>query len=625
MSIADAFVAEAVKNGVFTFDVEHDPDKKASDAVFTLWGVGFATGTEVMFIQNLDVAKDIIVQLFAHDEVEKVAFNGKYDLKCLKAVGWLPMEGPYPKNLCDPMVAINLLDDNRRPKQLGLKKYVKDTYDYDMMQFKEASVAGPTSPLFVHYAKDDAKWELRCWTDLKPRLIAEGLWKLFTKILMPVSGLFADLELHGLRWDTACARKTMLGFMKLRDQWEIEIVHELGGININSGDQLAKRLFEDLGYSTKGIAMTDTGRRFSVDAKAMDHLARLYPICKKIVHYRTANKMIGTYIEPLTRMAIDDPHGRIHPTVWIVSSTGRTRMEKPNFQNVPKYLDEDQFAGLKIRDSVVAAPGNKLIVADLSQVELRMCGHICQDPLFLKAYREWNCTACGESGSEEVQIMHVCPKCGAAENEEILKDPDAKGFWHGLDLHSMTAESVPIFKGDRQKGKKSNFAFIYCATGRRMNYEYPELSVDEWNLAIMQYMKRYVGVFQWHLRMEALLKSKGVTQDVFGRKRRIPRRTIHANYKHALNMFVNFGPQSSACGYIEIAGINMMNQWQDEGKWMKTVWPQNFVHDEWVFECVEQDVPAASATIVHWMENSVRFRVPMRTDLKVVDSWGKAA
>ena len=642
---------------VFVFDVEHDPEKEFSKPDFELWGVGIGTGLDFWYVTDLELAKKILQTVFVRTRnpdlpaIEVVAYNGKYDLKCVVAMKWITPE-EYPEHICDPMVGMNLLDDNRRPNQLGLKIVVLELYKHQMMEFKEASADGKNTLKFRKYALDDVYWEWKLWMDMKPKLERQGLLNLFKKILMPVVKVFADMELAGIKWDVSTARELLVGFMTARDKLQYEIFADIGPINLNSGDQLAKRLFDELGYSTRGIEMTGSGKRFAVDAEAMETLAKAYPVCDKIVKYRNCSKMIGTYIEPLTRLALDDPNGRIHPTVWIVSTTGRTRMEKPNFQNIPSFLSDD-FKHLSIRRCVVARPGYKLLVADLSQIELRICAHVAQDPLFLAAYRDWTCTNCDSKGTDESQILHACPKCGCKENEDILKycpkckrlhikadkktgdcavcrgekteeEAKIKGFWHGLDLHRMTADGISALAGDRQLGKQCNFALIYCATGKRMHYEHPSLSIDEWDTIIEGFMRKYIGIRKWHIQMESGMKSMGVCTDVFGRKRRISKKDIHMNYKHALNMFVNFPIQSSACAYIELCQVKMREHFLKDGSWMSTIFPINFVHDEVCFEVESNKAEELKTTVQYYLENSVQFKVPIRADVKLVDSWDKA-
>jgi DNA polymerase-1 len=606
------FIEAALAAGRYSFDIEHPPDLSWWQEGFRLSGVSFATEGACFYETDMENVRKICKTLFEHPFIEAIAYNGKYDMKCLKTAGILDI---YPDNFCDPMVAVNLLDDNRTPSNLGLKTVVFDVFDHTMVKFKDAWESGENSDAFANYAKEDAEWELRLWDYVRPKLIAQKLDNLFFKILMPVSKVFSDMEMTGIGWDLLGARKLLRGFQKLRESSESDIREVVGNINLNSGDQLARALFDDLGYSRKGIHLTASGSRTAVDRKAMTKLAKKYPVCEKIKIYRTSTKMINTYVEPLSRLALDDPNGRVHPTFWIVSATGRTRSEKPNFQNIPAFMD-DLFKDLNIRKNVIPKKGNRLIVADLSQVELRLCAHITQDRNFLKAFTDWKCRSCGEIGVSTT-ILHHCPKCGEFENESA-------GFWHGLDLHQQTTDLVPALGGNRQYGKMANFALIYGASAKRMFAEYPDLSLGGWQDVIDQFMQQYQGIHLWHLRMQRQLYDSGECRDVFGRKRRITKQSIARNFKHALNQLVNFPVQSSACALIELSMVKMREHWIDSGEWLTQVFPTNFVHDEIVIECPESKVNDIIPVVENIMETTVDFRVPIRTDIAVVDRWGDA-
>jgi DNA polymerase-1 len=165
---------------------------------------------------------------------------------------------------------------------------------------------------------------------------------------------------------------------------------------------------------------------------------------------------------------------------------------------------------------------------------------------------------------------------------------------------------------------------IYVAGGRRMNFEYPELSIEEWEEAIEDFMKKYPGIRRWHESCENTMRATGVAIDVFGRRRRILKRDLKMHYKHCLNQFVNFPVQSSACTLIELSMVRMREQWIKEGIWEEDVFLTNFVHDELCFEVREDKLDYILPTIRDKMENTVKFKVPLRTEVKVVNSWMEA-
>jgi len=650
LPIAKTFIDSAKRTKQLCFDVEHDPKLNVDLKPFSSHGCSFATTEFSEYIKDKTAIREITIECFNDEEIQCIAFNGKYDIKCLRQEGILDLY-TIPKNFADPMIAVNLLDDSRHPRDLSLKAIMLDYFKHRMRTFDEAIAFGLDSPEFKEYAIDDAVSELKLFNWAKPKLEEQDLYKVFSKILCKVSLVFADIELTGIKWNIGTVRPLLRGYQEIRDRLEEEILRELGPMNINSGDQLAKRLFEELGYSTKGIPMTEAGKRYKVDEAAMDVLAAKYPICKKIVYYRTACKIIGTYIEPLTRMALEDKDERIHPSYHLTSITGRTRCSDPNLQNQPNFLAAI-FDGLSIRKNFIARPGFKFVVSDESQIELRLIGHASGDKVFIDAFNKYFCTACNIEG-ESIKILHSCPKCNAPENEKVLtKCPSCKrrsvdvdkktktcpvcrgeksyeeakirGFYHGDDLHQITTDRVPALRGDRQNGKKANFALGYNATATRMNQEYPELSVSEWDVIRNEWLREYNGVKAWHDRCSTAMYNAGVVRDIFGRKRRISKREIATSAKHALNQFINFNPQASGCGILELAMVRMREEWVAEGTWLKEIFMVNMVHDELDFEIQEDKLDKYIPRIQYHMENVVQLKVPLRSAISVGDNWAEA-
>ena len=158
----------------------------------------------------------------------------------------------------------------------------------------------------------------------------------------------------------------------------------------------------------------------------------------------------------------------------------------------------------------------------------------------------------------------------------------------------------------------------------RVRTDDPDFTVAEWEEVIWDYFNVYAGVRRWHNHMERTLKSTGQTKDIFGRIRRIPSVVIRNSYKHALNQIVNFGPQSGACGLMQLAMTKLRQELKDMGIWLKGVWPVNMVHDEIVLEIEEDLVSTAEPIITKWLENVVSLDVPIRTSPCVTDNWHSA-
>lgn len=617
----DRFVEAAQKFGSFSFDVEHSPETGPHAINFSLWGCAFATEGVAAYVRSMPIIKEICERLF-YSDVVAVGHNVKYDIMCLKRAGLIDK---YPDNLACTMIMMNLLHDWRTDSQLGLKTLVKDVFGVIREDFKLSSKEGQYSAKFEKYARDDALDTLKLWVKFKPDLVSQKLMKLYEKILMPSCKTFADMEIAGIGWDIPRAYALEKGYMDLKNSLEKEILHELGPINISSPKQLADRLFNEIGVSTAGINKTPKGDRYSVDAAALNLLAARYPVAKKILLYRTCGTMVGTFVKPLTEKARDVSHDkRIHAVFWLTSTTGRTRSSKPNLQNIPviSNLDKDiqpYFKGLDIRANFVPKPGYVYLVGDFSQIELRMIAHITKEPYFIKGYCDWRCTKCGGWGSTN-KCLHSCPDCGEPENEAVLKG--GEGFWQGLDLHQSTADSISVFEGNRGDGKTANFELVYGSSAYNMNIKHPKYSKEQWQDAINVFFKKVPYVREWHNQMERVLMSTGTCTDVFGRKRRIPKYEIRKSKKHALNQLVNFGPQASACHLGQLCLSKLWDRWTRKGSLFNEVLITNFVHDEAVFEVLEDKADDYSAEIRDTFETAVDFRVPIRFEIKKAPNWG---
>lgn len=605
-------IAEQV--GSVSFDVEHNPDMRPFDKGFSLHGCSFATGDrdnpQTWYLTNIDEYLPLCRELFAK-QIDCIAHNGKYDILCLRAIGLLPKE--YPIRFCDTMVACNLLWDNLTPRNLGLKPTILRMFQHKMMDFATASEHGLNSEVFADYAKEDAFWEYRLWHKVADQLDAAQLDHICRKIICPASLAFSDMEYSGMRWDVDFALKLYDNVRDIRDRLRVEILTELGDINPDSPRQLEKIFFDEWGADRTRFKTTPTGK-IKVDDRALQQLATKFPIAETILTYRKAQKQLGTYIIPLTQKALSDQRSRIHPTFWLVSSTGRTRSERPNFQNVSRSIKLGNFKG-NLRQCFAAEDGWSFVIADQSQIELRLVAHFSQDKELLRAYREWGCGNCGHKGSEKEIILHSCPQCGAAENEKFITDPSVPAFWHGLDLHSLTANNLKALAGDRQRGKTCNFALVYGATAYTMNLHNPSASQAEWERIIEQFMQFYEGVKKWHRKCEVIMHKQGSCRDPFNRRRSIPK--LERASKHALNQIVNFGPQSGACNLMLLCVTMLRDKWIASDDWETNVRFVNFVHDEVVAECRDDCVDRISQDIQHVMETAVRFRVPLRADVKV--------
>ncbi|MGH9610307.1 MAG: DNA polymerase I, partial [Bryobacteraceae bacterium] len=357
----------------------------------------------------------------------------------------------------------------------------------------------------------EATWALM--EILRPELQAQELAGVYRDIDLPLAPVLARMESSGIRVDTEA-----LAELSIRLQQRLEAVAErIYGIagrtfNINSPQQLGKVLFEELRLPAP--VKWGKGKTISTAADVLEALAPAYPIARQVLDYRQLAKLKGTYIDALPWL-IRPETGRLHTTFnQTGAATGRLSSSNPNLQNIPIRTEE----GREIRAAFVPESGWDLVVADYSQIELRLLAHMSQDPVLMDS------------------------------------------FLRNEDIHTRTAAEV--FKVDpalvtpemRRSAKAVNFGIVYGQTPFGLAQA---LCIDrkEAELYIRRYFERYPGVRTFIDRMIAEVRQTGVAKTLLGRRRPIPdmqsRNPAARNF--AERTAVNTPLQGTAADLIKIA------------------------------------------------------------------------
>src|SRR4051812_18706513 len=245
---------------------------------------------------------------------------------------------------------------------------------------------------------------------------------------------------------------------------------------IGSPQQLGEVLFTKLGLSRKRRGKTG----FSTDARVLQAIRTEHEIVPKIERWRELNQLSKTYLDVLPGLV--DENSRLHTTfVQAAATTGRLASTDPNVQNVPIRTP----LGREIRGCFEAAPGNVLVSADYSQVELRVLAHIASEPAL----------------------------------EEI--------FERGEDVHTATASRVfglppeQLDKGHRSKAKMFNYGIVYGLSdfGLADRLNIPREEAKE---MIDRYLGTFPRVAEYIKRQIEEATETGYTTTLFGRRRQIP-------------------------------------------------------------------------------------------------------
>jgi DNA polymerase-1 len=429
-------------------------------------------------------------------------------------------------------------------------------------------------------AQSDAVLQL--FEKFRPEVEAAGLADLYERIDRPLIRVLAAMETGGMRVDTAQLR-VLSGRMEAEIGRLTSEIHSLAGtsFNINSPQQLGKVLFEDLNLPAPGKG----GKKaISTAADVLEELAGEYPIANKVLEYRQLSKLKGTYVDALP-LLMDPDSGRIHTTFnQTGAATGRLSSSNPNLQNIPIRTELGREIRAAFVPRVVDGQAWKLIVADYSQIELRLLAHMSRDPVLLEAFR------------------------------------------NGEDIHTRTAAEVfgvpPLLvtPAQRRDAKAVNFGIVYGQTAFGLA---AALGIErkEADLYIRAYFERYAGVRRFIDSTIAEVRRTGVSVNLYGRKRPIP--DIKSGNPNARNFAertaVNTPLQGTAADLIKLAMIRIDEKLHGIRTRMLLQ-----VHDELVFEAPPEEVEAVRGMVKSEMEGVERLAVPLIVDVGVGDNWRDA-
>jgi DNA polymerase-1 len=416
---------------------------------------------------------------------------------------------------------------------------------------------------------------------LRPEIETRGLREFYETVELPLTFVLARMERVGIRVDP-------VELQRLSVVMESEIarltadIHALAGrpFNVSSPQQLGKILFEDLRLPAP--VKYGKGKVISTAADVLEELAPDHEIVRKVLEYRQLTKLKGTYVDALPAL-IDPATGRLHTSFnQAGAATGRLSSSNPNLQNIPVKTE----LGREIRAAFVPRQGWKMLVADYSQIELRLLAHMSQDPLLLHAFRT------------------------------------------GEDIHTRTAAEVfgvdPAFVTPelRRNAKVVNFGIVYGISpfGLTMQLGIPRAEGEKY---IRNYFERYQGVKQFIDATIAEVRRTGVTKTLFGRERPIPDINSRnpSSRGFAERTAVNSPLQGTAADLIKLAMIRIDKALS--GSKHKTQMLLQ-VHDELVFECPPEEIDEVSQLVKREMEQVYPLEVPLAVDIGVGDNWRDA-
>jgi DNA polymerase-1 len=403
-----------------------------------------------------------------------------------------------------------------------------------------------------------------------------GLTRLYYDVELPLADVLGTIERAGMPVDVAMLEEVGEEIEERLAGLEGRIYEEVGHpFNIGSPKQLAEVLFVELGLPP--VRKTKTG--YSTDAKVLQQLAMQHPIAERIITYRELAKLKGTYIDGLTGLIAED--GRIHTTLnQTTTATGRISSDSPNLQNIPVRTP----LGTRIRDAFTASPGRKLVIADYSQIELRILAHMTREPALVEAF----------TSGEDVHTRT------AAEVFDVR-------------LESVTPEL-------RRRAKMVNFGILYGISGFGLAMRLGNVHPAEAERYIKRYLERYPKVTEF---IEATLQEaeeKGYATTLFGRRRYVPELRNNNKNVRKLGERIAFNArvQGTAADIIKVAMVDLHRRLPSVDAEMLMQ-----VHDELVFDVEEDRVSEVASLAAERMVAAYDLNPPLEVEVKVGERWGQ--
>jgi len=526
-----------------------------------------------------DKALQKLKPLLEDPEAIKTGQNLKYDLEVLWHHG-INLQGIAH----DTMLMSYLLDagNSRHDMDTLAMKHLGHT----TIKFSEVAGSGKNQLTFnqvpleqaSEYAAEDADITLQLHNVLLPLLKQQPkLLALYEDVEIPLLSVLARTETNGVKIDADMLREQSAEISVRLAEIE-RTAHMAAGeeFNIASPKQIQEILFEKQGLPV--LSKTPKGQPSTAE-NVLQELAEEHELPRLIVEHRGLAKLKSTYTDKLPQL-INPRSGRIHTSYHqAVAATGRLSSSDPNLQNIPIRTEE----GRRIREAFVAEPGNVLMAADYSQIELRIMAHLSEDEGLVNA------------------------------------------FANGLDVHSATAAEVfggkptDVDPEQRRRAKAINFGLIYgmSAFGLAKQLQIPQREARSY---IEIYFDRYPGVKRYMDETRELARQQGYIETLFGRRLNLPEINSKnaPRRQYAERTAINAPMQGTAADLIKMAMI-ALDHWLTENDPDSRIIMQ--VHDELVLEVKQSAAKRLAQRTAEVMCGVTELKVPLVVDCGIGINW----
>lgn len=418
---------------------------------------------------------------------------------------------------------------------------------------------------------------------LLSELAQKGMERLYDDIEEPLIPVLCRMEQVGVNINLDVLKDFTAGLRSSMLEKEA-LVRELAGepgLNVASPKQIGEVIFEKLKLDSKA-RKPKTGN-WPTDEQTLSELFDRSPIIGAILDYRALRKLLSTYIEPIPGY-VSPRDSRVHTTFnQALTATGRLSSSNPNLQNIPIRTEQ----GRSIRRAFVpSSPGDVIMSADYSQIELRIMAHLCADE-------------------------HLCA-----------------AFRDGIDVHAATAAKIfhtgiaDVTQEQRRSAKTANFGIMYGISAFGLAQRLG-CSRSQAKSLIDGYFESFPSIRSFIDTTLQKARADGYVQTLFGRRRYLPDLTSHNAQIRAFaeRNAVNAPIQGTAADIIKLAMIGVDRELRKSGLKARMVLQ---VHDELVLEVPSEEIDAVKEILVSQMQNVVSLSVPLTVECNYGKDWLEA-
>ena len=396
------------------------------------------------------------------------------------------------------------------------------------------------------------------------------LYRIYEDLDFPLLAILDSMNKKGVRVSKSKIETLSLEINNELDLFDKEIKKiTKKDFNLNSPKQLSEILYVDMKYPV--IKKTPKGAP-STDASVLEELSKSHELPKLILKYREYEKLRSTYIEGLKNEIVKN---RVHTSYNLFgTTTGRLSSEKPNLQNIPNKTP----IGQKIREFFIADTNHTFIIADYSQIELRVLAHLSKDKNMIS----------------------------------MLKNRDA-------DIHSETAarifntEIISVSKDMRRKAKEVNFGLIYGMESFGLSKSL-NISKKEATELIDSYFNQFPKIKGYLDSIVKNAENSTFTETLYGRKRFI-RELASSNFQlkaMGKRIAMNAPIQGTASDIMKISMIKL----EDKIKKLNSTDIILQIHDEIIIQTPDDIATKTAKLVQKEMENATILDVPLYVDIK---------